>query len=163
MDKDTESIRRFTQNFIKKYSREELRQLLKRLSQGDSGQAIAEDFNVTRDCVGQWMHTFGTISHKYTPFPELSKLLNIRKGRREVVRQNFVRIYGQERFEQLLKRLSQGDSGQAIADDFNVSRERIRQWMHTFGVVTRTYEIFPVVLEELNKRGRGGRDPTFVV
>ena len=77
--------------------------------------------------------------------------------------QNFIKKYSREELRQLLKRLSQGDSGQAIADDFNVSRERIRQWMHTFGVVTRTYEIFPVVLEELNKRGRGGRDPTFVV
>ena len=43
---------------------------------------------------------------------------------------NFVKTYGRVRFHRLLTLLAQGISGQ-IADEFNVSRERVRQWKNT--------------------------------
>lgn len=64
---------------------------------------------------------------------------------RERVARNFVKRYGRERFEQLLQQLANGDSGQAIAEAFDVSRERVRQWKNTFGTVVTLYQIHPEV------------------
>ena len=54
---------------------------------------------------------------------------------RERVARNFIKTYGRTRFHRLLSALAAGESGQAIADEFNVSRERVRQWKNTFGEV----------------------------
>lgn len=51
-----------------------------------------------------------------------------------------------------------GESDLSIADDVQVSRERVRQWKNTFGVLTTTYEMSPVVLEALRNNGRGDPD-----
>lgn len=64
---------------------------------------------------------------------------------RERVAQNFVERYGRDRFRQLLEYFSAGESGQVIADEFNVSRERVRQWKNTFGSLVTMYQIHPDV------------------
>jgi DNA-directed RNA polymerase sigma subunit (sigma70/sigma32) len=70
---------------------------------------------------------------------------------RERVARNFVKRYGRERFRQLLVALGNGESGQAIADEFEVSRERVRQWKNTFGTVLTLYQVHPEVQSVLDE------------
>ena len=58
---------------------------------------------------------------------------------------NFVKRYGKDRFKALIQALEAGQSGQAIADEFSVSRERVRQWKNTFGQVLTLYQVHPEV------------------
>ena len=64
---------------------------------------------------------------------------------REKVARNFVKRYGRHRFLELLTALGNGDSGQVIAEAFDVSRERVRQWKNTFGTVVTLYQVHPEV------------------
>jgi len=73
------------------------------------------------------------------------------KSRVRVAR-NFVRRYGADRFARLLQALADGESGQAIADEFEVSRERVRQWKNTFGQVLTLYQVHPEVEEVLDEQ-----------
>lgn len=70
------------------------------------------------------------------------------KSRARVAR-NFVRRYGADRFARLLQALADGESGQTIADEFSVSRERVRQWKNAFGQVLTLYQVHPEVQEVL--------------
>ena len=70
---------------------------------------------------------------------------------RERVAQNFVQRYGADRFKALLDALASGASGQAIAESFDVSRERVRQWKNTFGTVVTLYQVHPEVLAVLDR------------
>jgi hypothetical protein len=70
---------------------------------------------------------------------------------RERVARNFVERYGADRFCRLIQALSGGESGQAIADEFSVSRERVRQWKNTFGQVLTLYQLHPEVQEVLTE------------
>lgn len=58
---------------------------------------------------------------------------------------NFVQRYGAEKFEFLVTSLSDGTSGQTIADEFGVSRERVRQWKNAFVQVITLYQIYPEI------------------
>ena len=69
---------------------------------------------------------------------------------RERVARNFVKRSGRERFERLLAALKGNESGQAIADEFEVSRERVRQWKNTFGTVLTLYQVHPDVQSVLD-------------
>ena len=60
---------------------------------------------------------------------------------RERVARNFVKRYGRDAFRALLQQLANGESGQAIAETFDVSRERVRQWKNTFGTVVTLYQV----------------------
>ncbi len=71
---------------------------------------------------------------------------------RQRVARNFIRTYGRTRFRRLLDALAAGESGQAIADEFGVSRERVRQWKNTFGEVITHYRVFPEVARILQER-----------
>ena len=71
---------------------------------------------------------------------------------RERVARNFIRTYGRIRFHRLLSLLAQGISGQAIANEFNVSRERVRQWKNTFGEVVTHYRLYPEIDRILHER-----------
>ena len=71
---------------------------------------------------------------------------------RERVARNFIRTYGRTRFHRLLSALAAGESGQAIADEFNVSRERVRQWKNMFGEVVTHYRLFPEIDRILRER-----------
>jgi hypothetical protein len=64
---------------------------------------------------------------------------------RERVARNFIRRYGSERFSRLLEALAEGTSGQVLADEFEVSRERVRQWKNTFGQLLTLYQVYPEV------------------
>ena len=72
---------------------------------------------------------------------------------RERVARNFVERYGGDAFQRLLTALSQGESGQDIADDFGVSRERVRQWKNTFGRVVTLYQLHPSIERVLQEQG----------
>ena len=71
---------------------------------------------------------------------------------REKVARNFIKTYGRTRFRRLLNALANGESGQAIADEFDVSRERVRQWKNTFGEVITHYRLFPEIDRILRER-----------
>ncbi|MEQ1564012.1 MAG: hypothetical protein ABMA64_00115 [Myxococcota bacterium] len=64
---------------------------------------------------------------------------------RERVAHNFIERYGRDRFKELLDLLAEGASGQVIAEAFEVSRERVRQWKNTFGTVVTLYQVHPEV------------------
>ena len=70
---------------------------------------------------------------------------------RERVALNFVERYGEARFHELLDSLANGESGQRIAQSFDVSRERVRQWKNTFGTVVTLYQVHPEVLSLLKR------------
>lgn len=71
---------------------------------------------------------------------------------RQRVARNFIRSYGRANFRRLLEALANGESGQAIADEFGVSRERVRQWKNTFGEVITHYRVYPEVHRILRER-----------
>lgn len=56
---------------------------------------------------------------------------------------NFIDSYGYIKFKWLINALAKGMSGQTIANEFNVSRERVRQWKNTFGVIVTHYKLHP--------------------
>lgn len=64
---------------------------------------------------------------------------------RERIARNFIKRYGDVRFARLLEALRSGESGQSIADEFEVSRERVRQWKNAFGNVLTLYQVHPEV------------------
>jgi transposase-like protein len=61
---------------------------------------------------------------------------------RATVAANFVAEYGKPRLKRFLKLLQQNASGQDIAREFGVSRERVRQWKNSFGRVVVRFESF---------------------
>lgn len=58
---------------------------------------------------------------------------------------NFVNRFGVEGLRWLLDAIARGESGQTIADQFDVSRERVRQWKNAFGQVVTLYQVYPEV------------------
>lgn len=73
------------------------------------------------------------------------------KSRQRVAR-NFIKRYGRLHFRRLLDALANGESGQMIANDFDVSRERVRQWKNTFGEVITYYRVYPEIDQILHER-----------
>jgi transposase-like protein len=65
------------------------------------------------------------------------------------VTHNFVRRYGVDGLTRLLEALSEGRSGAAIAREFSVSRERVRQWKNAFGQSVMLYQVYPEVRRAL--------------
>lgn len=65
---------------------------------------------------------------------------------------NFIKKYGKQRFKWFLNAISNGVSGQVIADEFGVSRERVRQWKDTFGDTVTVYQLKPEVKNALGLR-----------
>ncbi|NCG21631.1 MAG: hypothetical protein GWP91_21665 [Rhodobacterales bacterium] len=72
---------------------------------------------------------------------------------RERVAKNFVKRYGATRLKRLLSALEAGESGQTIADEFEVSRERVRQWKNAFGQIFTMYQVYPDVQAVLASDG----------
>jgi DNA-directed RNA polymerase sigma subunit (sigma70/sigma32) len=71
---------------------------------------------------------------------------------RERVARNFIKSYGRSKFRRLLQALGEGESGQTIANEFGVSRERVRQWKNAFGTVITLYQLHPEVERILRER-----------
>ena len=65
--------------------------------------------------------------------------------RKDKVAENFIKRYGMKRFQELITMIGSGQSGQVIADHFNVSRERVRQWKNCFSEVITHYRLFPEI------------------
>lgn len=63
------------------------------------------------------------------------------------VANNFVNQYGKARLKRFLKLLQQNESGEKIAEEFGVSRERVRQWKNAFGAMVQTYEMNPEIMK----------------
>ena len=76
---------------------------------------------------------------------------------RERVARNFIKSYGRARFRRLLEALARSESGQAVAEEFGVSRERVRQWKNTFGTVITMYQVHPEVERLLLERAAATR------
>ena len=58
---------------------------------------------------------------------------------------NFIYQYGRPALRRFLKLLERGDSGEKIAREFGVSRERVRQWKNAFGQEVRVYDVHPEI------------------
>ena len=71
---------------------------------------------------------------------------------RERVARNFIKTYGRSGCRRLLQALAATESGQVIADEFGVSRERVRQWKNAFGTVITMYQLHPEVERILRER-----------
>lgn len=76
----THSRQRVARNFIKRYGRTALRTLLSSLANGESGQKIANEFNVSRERVRQWKNTFGEVITYYRVYPEIDQILHERRS-----------------------------------------------------------------------------------
>lgn len=61
------------------------------------------------------------------------------------VARNFINQYGKAKFKRFLKLLKDGTSGEAIAEEYGVSRERVRQWKNAFGNVVQSYDVDPEI------------------
>jgi hypothetical protein len=72
---------------------------------------------------------------------------------REIVARNFVERYGPDRLAQLLALFAAGESGQVIAEQFDVSRERVRQWKNSFGQLVSIYQVHPEIEALVRSRG----------
>lgn len=70
---------------------------------------------------------------------------------RETIVRNFVERYGIERLRRLVDLLAESASGQDIATEFAVSRERVRQWKNAFGEVVTIYQVHAEVRAALLK------------
>jgi hypothetical protein len=75
--------------------------------------------------------------------------------KREKVARNFIKTYGRGKFRRLLSSIAESQSGQVIANEFGVSRERVRQWKNIFGEVITTYRVYP----EIERMLGSGRSP----
>jgi hypothetical protein len=76
---------------------------------------------------------------------------SITKSRERVAR-NFIKTYGRSRLRRLVEALAAAESGQAIAEEFGVSRERVRQWKNAFGTVIKLYHVHPEVERILKEK-----------
>ncbi len=61
------------------------------------------------------------------------------------VAQNLIAKLGKPKFRRFLKLLGENVSGERIAKEFGVSRERVRQWKNAFGSVIQTYSVSPQI------------------
>ena len=68
---------------------------------------------------------------------------------RERVARNFIKRYGKARFKSLINAFRELRSGQKVADQLGVSRERVRQWRNAFGETITVYAPHPEVLSLL--------------
>ena len=78
--------------------------------------------------------------------------MNKEQKKRERVARNFIKMYGRQRLVWLLTQFAKAQNGQAIADELNVSRERVRQWKNTFGEVWTQYRLHPETERILKER-----------
>lgn len=64
---------------------------------------------------------------------------------------NFIERYGADALRRLLDALAEGESGQAIAVELDVSRERVRQWKNAFGRSVTMYQVHREVDDALRE------------
>lgn len=69
----------------------------------------------------------------------------------DTVARNFVRRYGADRLRRLIDLIAAGESGQVIASEFGVTRERVRQWKNAFGHSVQVYQVHADVWRVLDE------------
>jgi len=74
---------RVAKNFVQRYGADRLRELIERLSVGESGQQIAESFGVSREAVRKWKNTFGNVMTYYSVHPEVQRFMQHLDGEDE--------------------------------------------------------------------------------
>lgn len=67
------------------------------------------------------------------------------------VARNFINQYGKAKFKRFIKLLKDGASGESIAEEYGVSRERVRQWKNAFGSVVQSYDVAPDIMKLAGK------------
>ena len=78
---------------------------------------------------------------------DMSKIL--KQSSRVRVANNFIRDYGKFAFQNLLTGLQNKVSGQKLAAEYGVTRERIRQWKDTFGETEHVFYPYEGVIAVL--------------
>lgn len=71
---------RIARNFVARYGEDRLKELVDRLSVGESGQQIAESFGVSREAVRKWKNTFGNVMTYYSVHPEVQRVIDSHGG-----------------------------------------------------------------------------------
>lgn len=66
-------------------------------------------------------------------------------GGRAAVARNIIANYGRGSVRRLTEAFAAGESGQALAREFGVSRSRVNQWKKALGYEVRTYVVADVV------------------
>lgn len=94
---------------------------------------------------GQIQKIFGGEPEKPTKTKAKRKTESKSKKRERMLR-NFEKKYGRAQLIGLLNALANNESGEDIAKDFGVSRERVRQWKNVFGEMVTTYRVHPAVV-----------------
>lgn len=145
-------------NFIASYGKEVFRQLLNDFVDGKSGQKIADELGVSRERVRQYKNHFGTTEHIYSPSDtvvdviengrtEIEKFGKTKTGKKrkmtkaERMIKNFVNNRGLNVFRRFIDQSVAIQSGQVMADKYNMSRERVRQFKLQFGTGYSIYTI----------------------
>ena len=70
---------------------------------------------------------------------------------RTTVIRNIIKKYGMAKAKSLISALEHLDSGEEIALDYGVSRERVRQWKNVLGTTVQLYQVHPEVLAVLDR------------
>lgn len=61
------------------------------------------------------------------------------------ISQNLIKSYGRDKFVQLLQMFMENVPGPKIAEEFQVSRQRVHQWKQALGTEKTTYTPHPEV------------------
>lgn len=60
---------------------------------------------------------------------------------------NFIHKHGKESLRKLVADFTAQRSGQEIARELGVTRQRVNQWKEAFGVTVTSYVVYPEVLQ----------------
>ena len=68
-------------------------------------------------------------------------------GRPARLARTLIKNYGLDRFMRILELLGKGISGELIAQEFEVTRQRVHQWRQLLGKTTKLYAVDAGVLD----------------
>lgn len=87
------------------------------------------------------------------PAPTVEEESNAAKKRRDRMVRFFVKRRGRAALNRFLDLCSENKSGQQIADEFGVTRQRVQQWRDAFGQTVHAYSIHSDILAMLGEKG----------
>lgn len=142
---------RVAKEFKKNHSKEKLQYLLQGLQAGLSGQTLADSLGVSRERVRQWKNTFGDEIYVFNP---KKLVVQAQSGKKVADRtiNNFINTRGLPAFKKFISDLVNRRSGEKIAQQLGVSRQRVRQLKTKFGTTYRVYNIHPEVIAQMNRK-----------
>ncbi len=77
------------------------------------------------------------------------------KKRRDRMVRNFVKTRGRASLRRFIDLCDQGYSGQKIADEFGVTRQRVQQWRDAFGRTIHAYSVHTDILRLTEVTNKG--------